>query len=67
MTTESPAVSSALLLLEPLLDRALDHVDHLFLPRVPMEVVALAAAERDVDHDEPLAAVARAAPLGEHP
>ena len=52
MTTESPACEDELLLLDPLLDRALEHVDHLFLARMPVEVVALAWQERPLDRDD---------------
>ena len=53
-------------LLEPLLDRAFDHVDDLFLARVAVEVVALAREKRRLDRHDPCEAVPRAADLGEH-
>jgi len=51
--------------LDPLLDRALEDVDHLFLARMEMEWVRLPGKERRLDRDDPFQPVTRAGHLGE--
>ena len=65
MTTESPGCEDELLLLDPLLDRPLEHVDHLLLAGMPVEVVALAGQDVALDGDDTGEAVPRTAHLGE--